>query len=125
MGRRVMAYFFDSSVIIGLINESEKYLKFKEEKIITNALNLAEVHNFFLREHNEQTADYWVDNLDFYFLEITPQIAIDASKFKHKNKKENLSYADCIGYMTSLKNGLIFLTGDSKFKSKENVEFVK
>lgn len=120
-----MAYFFDSSVIINLINDGEKYSKFKDEKIITNPLNLAEVHNFFLREHGETTADYWIKNLDFHILPITIEIAISASKFKYKNKKENLSYADCIGYLTSLENNLVFLTADAKFKDKENVEFVE
>lgn len=120
-----MDYFFDSSAIIDIINYPEKNEDFKVRTIITNALNLAEVHNFFLREHGEQTADYWAIHLNLYFLAITPEIAIEASKFKHQHKKENLSYADCIGYITALKNNLRFLTGDEKFKNKENVEFIK
>ena len=78
-----------------------------------------------MREHGEQTADYWISNLDFDLLPITVEIAIESSKFKHKNKKENLSYADCICYITSIKNGLKFVTADWRFEKKENVEFVK
>jgi predicted nucleic acid-binding protein len=46
-------------------------------------------------------------------------------KFRKKNKKRNLSYADCIGYIYALKNNLIFLTGDKEFEDLKNVEFVK
>ncbi len=118
-----MEYFFDSSVILEIIGKNESFSKFQGALLLTNTLNLSEVHNVLLRAHNEQTADYWATHLNFYFLQITPEIAIEASKFKHKNKKENLSYADCIGYITSLKNNLKFLTGDKKFLSKPNVEF--
>ena len=110
-----MNYFFDSSAIIDLINNQKEISRFAEERIITNALNIAEIHNFFLREHGEQTADYWVSKPDFLIISISINIAVEASKFKHENKKENLSYADCIGYVTAIKNKLIFLTKDSKF----------
>lgn len=120
-----MDYFFDSSSIIEIINQDERYLKFKDEIILTNTLNIAEVYFYFLKEHNEQTADYSVSILNFEFLEITKEIAIQAAKFRHEHEKENISYADSIGYKTALKNNLIFLTADERFKDKENVEFVK
>ena len=119
-----MEYFFDSSAILEIIDKNESYKKFQGSTIITNTLNLAELHNVLLRAHNEQTADYWAKHLDFYFLEITPKIAIKASKFRHKYQKENVSYADCIGYISALDNSLIFLTSDGRFKDKENVELV-
>ena len=46
-------------------------------------------------------------------------------KFRLKNKKMDLSYADCIGYIYACENNLKFLTGDEKFKDMDNVEFVK
>jgi len=119
-----MEYFFDSSSILEIVGKNEAYSKFQDLIITTNTLNLAEVHNVLLKAHNEQTADYWANNLDFTFLEITPEIAIEASKFRHKHQKENISYADCIGYITAKKSNLIFVTSDGRFKDKENVEFV-
>ncbi len=120
-----MEDFFDSSSVLELIGKNEAYDKFQNETILTNTLNLSEIHNVLLRAHGEQTADYWATHLNFYFLEITPEIAVKASKFKHKHKKEGISYADCIGYISSLKHNLKFLTGDAKFQNKENVEFIK
>ena len=46
-------------------------------------------------------------------------------KFKIKYKKQDLSYADCIGYIYAIKNNLLFLTGDKEFKDLKSVEFVK
>jgi len=120
-----MEYFFDSSVILEIIDKNEAYSKFQDLTITTTTLNLAEVHNVLLRVHNIQTADYWASRLDFYFLAITPEIAIEASKFRHQHKKENLSYADCIGYVIAKENNLLFLTNDSRFKGKKKVEFVE
>ena len=66
-----------------------------------------------------------VSKLKFTFLDITQEISIEAAKFKYKNKKMKLSYADCIGYITAQENNMKFLTGDKDFKSIKGVEFVK
>lgn len=119
-------YFFDSCAIIDLIEGNENYNKFKDIPITTTTLNVSEVYFYFLREHNEQTADFWIRKLNLKLINIIKlNISINASKFKFKNKKENLSYADCIGYLISKELNIKFLTGDEKFRNKENVEFVK
>jgi len=120
-----MDYFFDSYAIIEIIEGNQDYEKFSNIMFITNALHLSEVFYYLLRTTNEETANKIIGKLNFEFLEITPELAIEASKFKHRHKKEKLSFADCIGYITSIKNDLTFLTGDGDFKDKENVEFIK
>ena len=120
-----MDYFFDSYAIIEIVSGNPNYSKFKEEIIITTTLNLSEVYYALLRQTNENLADETLKKLNIQFLEITQEISIDAAKFRYKNKKEKLSYADCIGYIIAQKNNMKFLTGDNKFKEVENVEFVK
>ena len=120
-----MDYFFDSYAIIEIINRNKTYLKFTDTTITTNLLHLAEVYYFLLRSFNDKTADYWISKLDISFLDITRDISITASKFRHKNKKLRLSYADCIGYITALDNNMKFITGDKQFKNIRGVEFVK
>ncbi|MBS3086663.1 PIN domain-containing protein [Candidatus Pacearchaeota archaeon] len=121
-----MEYFFDSGAIIDLIEGAENYLRFKNLPIITTTLNISEVYFYFLKEHDEQTADYWIRKLNFKLVNIIKfDAAIKAARLRFKNKKENLSYADCIGYITAKEMGVKFLTGDEKFKNKENVEFVE
>lgn len=121
-----MEYFFDSCAIIEVIEGNENYIKFKNIPIITTTLNVAEVYFYFLKEHNEQTANYWIKNLNLKLLNIIKlSLAINATKLRFKNKKEGLSYTDCMGYMLSKELNIKFLTSDGKFKNKENVEFVK
>jgi predicted nucleic acid-binding protein len=49
---------------------------------------------------------------------------------KHKfilsfeNKKDKLSYTDCLGYALAMELEIPFLTGDRKFKGKKNVLWV-
>jgi len=121
-----MDYFFDSSVIVELVLGNEEYLRFRELTIITSTLHMAEVYYFLLKKYNEKTADYWIKRLDFKLINmIKLEDSINAAKFKFKNNKDNLSYADCIGYIISKKLNMKFLTRDSKFKGRENVEFLK
>jgi len=120
-----MDYFFDSYAIIEIIEGNPGYEKFSDSIFITNTLHLSEVYYYLLRTTSLETADNTIKKLNFEFLDIGSKLAIKASRFKHKHKKEELSYADCIGYITSLTSNLIFLTGDDGFKNKENVEFIK
>ena len=46
-------------------------------------------------------------------------------KIKLANRKDKVSYVDCVGYAFSLKNNILFLTGDSKIEKKKGVEFLK
>ena len=124
-GQNKMQYFFDSYSIIEIMRKNSSYLKYADSVIITNVLHLAEVYYHLLINYNEKTADSWMSKLKLSFIEITPEIAVEASKFRFKNKKARLSYADCIGYITAQKQGLKFLTGDKQFKHMKGVEFVR
>jgi len=119
-------YFFDSYAILEVINNNKSYEKYFNLPIITTSHNVAEVYYSLLRSYNKKTADYWINNLNIELINfIGLDIVTRASIFKLENKKENLSYIDCIGYIISLKYNMKFLTGDEKFEKKKNVEFVK
>lgn len=119
-----MNYFFDSYAIIELFKNSLPYEKFKDEVIITSALNLAEVYYIIASSFGENIADK-VGDIKMNFIEISPSIALEASRFRFRNKSLKFSYADCIGYLMAKKGNIKFLTGDEQFKGFENVEFVK
>ena len=120
-----LMYFFDSYAILEIIKGNPNYEKFKEEDFITNTLHLAEVFYSLLKEIGKTLAENVLESFDFSFIEISEEIAIDAALFRYKHKKKDVSYADCIGYVTSMKNNLKFLTGDKEFEKEQNVEFVK
>ena len=119
-------YFFDSYPIIEIIMGNENFERFRDVKIVTTVLNIMEVYYFLLRRYNMETADYWVKKLDVELINIIRQeVVVEAAKMKFKYKKEKLSFVDCVGYIIANKYHMKFLTGDEKFKKKENVEFVK
>ncbi len=72
-----------------------------------------------------KTADEYLMLYSRFVIEISYSCIKYAMKFKLENKKEKLSYVDCIGYALSKELGINFLTGDQKFEGIEGVEFVK
>jgi len=119
-------YFFDSYAIIKLIDNDKNYLPYKDKSIVTTSLNLMEVYYYFLRKFNKRTAEYWISKLNVELINNIPiDIATQAAEFRLSNKKERLSYIDCLGYIFAKKWKMKFLTGDREFEGKENVEFVK
>ncbi|MBI2004092.1 PIN domain-containing protein [Candidatus Pacearchaeota archaeon] len=118
------AYFFDSYAIIEILKENPKYRRFIMEPVTLTIFNLAEIYYSILNDYSGEKADKVYEVYKKAVVEISEEILKEAMKFRKKNKKRDLSYADCIGYIYSIKNNLIFLTGDKEFKELDNVEFV-
>ncbi len=118
------AYFFDSYAIIEILKENPKYKRFIDEFITLTLFNLAEIYYSVLNDYSEEKADKIYESYKKAVVEIDDATLKEAMKFRKKNKKRNLSYADCIGYIYALKHEMKFLTGDREFKGLNNVEFV-
>ena len=120
-----MTYFFDSYAIMELAESSPPYDKYQGIEITTSVLNIGEIYQIILRKQGKEPADEWFKKINFKMLEITPEIIVDAVLFRHKNRKNDVSLPDAVGYKLSLKHNLKFLTGDRQFEKMPNVEFVK
>lgn len=118
-------YFFDSYAVIEVIKGNLKYANYFEEIPAITIFNLVEVYWSALRDFNEEVADEIYEKFKPFVFEVSDEILREAVKFRYKNKKRDLSYADCIGYLYALKNNLVFLTGDKEFEDLRNVEFMK
>jgi len=118
-------YFCDTYALIEIIGGNNNYKKYLDKILITSAHNLMELYYAFLRDYGEETADKYFDIWSSFSLHVPQGTIKNAMKFKLIHKKDNLSYTDCIGYIYSIENGIMFLTGDIKFKNKEKVEFVQ
>ncbi len=118
-------YFFDSYAIIEILKENPNYKRFADEPVILTIFNLAEIYYSVLNDYSEEKADKIYEFYKKATAEIKDEILKEAMKFRKKNKKRNLSYADCIGYTYSLKYKMKFLTGDKEFRDLDNVEFVR
>lgn len=122
-----MVIFFDTYAIIEIAKGSRKYRKyaFEMREGITSILNLMEVYFVHLKDHTEEEANRAFNVTKQMITPIDDDIIKEAMKFKLLNQRKRMSYADCIGYCTALRNNAVFLTGDSAFQGLEGVEFVK
>lgn len=118
-------FFCDTYALIEIAGGNSSYRKYFNKILITSEYNLMELYYAFLRDYDQRTADKYFDQWANFSVQIPRQTVKQAMEFKLANKKSNLSYVDCIGYIFSQQNGIKFLTGDIKFKDKQNVEFVK
>lgn len=117
--------FCDTYALMEIIGGNKNYEKYENATLVTSEFNLIELYYHFLRNYGKNSAEHYFN----HWLGICLQIPHTAIKFgmeiKLQNKKEKLSYIDCIGYAFSLQSDIPFLTGDSKFEHKIGVEFVK
>jgi len=115
----------DTYVLWEIAIGNPKFIHYLEEDFVVNDLILAEFYGIFLREFNEQTANYWILKLKCYSQEVPLHILIKAVKFKRNNPKKKLSFFDASGYMFARENNYTFVTGDKEFEHLQGVEFVK
>ena len=118
-------FFCDTYALIEIIGGNSKYKKFLDAILITSKYNLMELYYAFLRDYDEEMAEKYFNFWSSFIIHIPNETIKNAMKFKLLNKKDNLSYTDCIGYIYSVQNDIKFLTGDMKFKNLDHVEFVK
>jgi len=119
-------YFFDTYALYEILVGSQNYSKYARDiKIVTTRLNLIELHYRILRELGKAVADEKYDYFKKFIISISDDVIKKANEFRCKNKKQKLSYVDCIGYVLATTRGMRFLTGDNAFKGMDGVEFVK
>ena len=118
-------FFCDTYALIEIIGGNKNYQKYEKAALITSEFNLIELYYHFLKNYEKEKAEHYFNQWLDLCIKI-PHIAIKfGMEIKMANKKEKLSYIDCIGYAFCLQNEIIFLTGDSKFENKQGVEFAK
>ena len=90
-----------------------------------NMLNMLEFSYFLVKEGKGDEVKEIFDKFSKFNVDYDQEILIKSAEMKFKSLKERISFIDCIGYNIAKKNNVKFLTGDEKFRHKENVEFVK
>lgn len=115
----------DTYALIEISKGNVKFAEYLKSIFILSDLTLAEFYGVLLREEGESVADYWTKKLEKYSLPASKEVLIEAIKFRYENRRLNLSFFDAVGYIFSLKNGCLFVTGDKEFEKFTNVEFIK
>ncbi|MBI2671536.1 PIN domain-containing protein [Candidatus Woesearchaeota archaeon] len=118
----IKIYFFDTYALIEIYEGNKDYDKYKDKEFVTSYLNLIEFDFYLLK--NEEDRNLF-KRLKEFIVRIEDEDVKKANELKLKYKKEYISFIDCLGYIIAKRLGIKFLTGDNKFKDKENVEFVK
>lgn len=118
-------FFCDTYAIIEIIGGNKNYKKYESATLVTSEFNLIELYYHFLKNYDKNSAEYYFNHWLDLCVDITHSVIKFGMEIKLENIKEKLSYVDCIGYAFALESGVLFLTGDSKFKNKVGVEFVK
>lgn len=121
----MVKYFFDSYAIIEIVKGNPSYACFSNELVTITIFNLVEIYWSFLLDYDEKKAKQLYTMFKDCTTNFDDSVIYEAIKFRKENKKKNLSYADCIGYVYARENDLVFLTGDKEFENMPNVEFVK
>ena len=121
----MMIFFCDTYALIEIVGGNPNYQKYLSFPLITSDYNLMELYYAFLRDYNQQTANKYFDQWSKFSVQIPLETIKQAMLFRFANKKEDLSYVDCMGYAFSQQNLIKFLTGDRRFENKVGVEFVK
>ncbi len=122
----MLSFFFDTYAFYEIIVGNPNYLPFtKDVKITTTQLNLMELYYQLLALYDKETALKFFKRYEDFVVLISNETVIDSMDFRKQNYKQDLSYVDCIGYITAKKMNIQFLTGDRQFKDKANVKFVK
>jgi len=122
----IRVFFFDTYALYEIIKGNENYVSYaKNIAIVTTRLNLMELYYGLIAKYDERTANIFYDKLLPYCTTIDNDSVKKAMMFRLINKKKNLSYIDCIGYIIAKERNIKFLTGDKEFENMENVEFVK
>ncbi|MEK6960322.1 MAG: PIN domain-containing protein [Nanoarchaeota archaeon] len=119
-------YFYDSYAIIEYVRDNPSFREyFETHSGIMTPLNLLEVYYSILNEAGRETADKILDTLYPIVTSPTKEETRQAMIFRQENKKKDLSYADCLGYMVARSRNMQFLTGDRAFNGMRGVEFIK
>ena len=122
----IKTFFFDTYALYEIIEGNKNYRSYiKNVAIVTTKLNLMELYYGLLVNYNEKTANDLYDKFLSYYTSIDDNSIKKAMIFRALNKKKDLSYIDCVGYIISKQRNIKFLTGDKEFEGIENVEFVK
>jgi predicted nucleic acid-binding protein len=122
----IKTLYFDTYALFEIIEGNSNYKDYINNiAIIITKLNLMELYYGLLLKYNEKTANHFYNKFLPYCTIIEDETIKKAMIFRALNKKKDLSYVDCIGYIISKQRNVKFLTGDKEFKDMENVEFVK
>ena len=115
----------DTYALIEIAIGNPNFAGLISQDIVITDITIAEFYFVMLQKYDDSTAQFWYKKFEPYCSLVLKDILIKAVKFRYVNKKEELSFFDCVGYIFSVEYNHQFVTGDKAFKSKKNVLFME
>lgn len=122
MGRE---YFLDTYALIEILRGNPSYKDILDSTCHTAITNLLELHYILLKDFSPKKSDNITSNYESLCVSVTLADIQEASRYRNKRAKNQLSYIDCLGYAIAQNNGYVFITGDKEFEDETGVEYVK
>ncbi len=115
----------DTYVLAEIAEGNKNFFSYLTEEFVITELTLVEFYWVLLRDANMETADQWYAKLKPYTVAIPVDLMIAAMRFRRQHKSKNFSFFDCAGYIFSIENNILFVTGDKEFEHFKGIEFRK
>lgn len=115
----------DTYALVEIVRENPNFAQYLNQDFVITDLTLAEFYGVLLRDDSEELAELWFRKLEINAVPVDREILREAVRFRYEYRKVGISLFDAVGYVFSLKKGLIFVTGDKEFERFSNVEFRK
>ena len=120
----IKMYCLDTYALVEIAEGNPKFTFLIEEKVIIPGTTLAEFYWVLLKDKGKEDADVWYEKLLNLCVDVSVKTLIKAQSFRHDNRKKDVSFFDCVGYIFSKENNYIFVTGDKEFKNIEGVRHI-
>lgn len=121
----MVIYCLDTYALWEIHFENPKYSVLLNHPFVITNWTLVEFYRTMLKRYGKQTSMFWYNKLIAYIKDVNMDLLFKAVDYQHENKREDLSLFDCIGYVYSIENNFIFVTGDKAFKHRKSVLFIQ
>jgi len=114
----------DTDILINFLRGKEKAKEYlfsllDESTIYCSVISIAELHAG-MKEHEREKTTELIDSLNI--VDMTPDIAERAGKYKRDGKKQFLELDDCLIAATAFVKGAILATGNGKHYPMEDIK---
>ncbi len=120
-----MTKCLDTYALVEIHNGNPVFASLMNEDVAIADITMAEFYAYLYKKYDAKTADYWHRKLSLFCRAVPREVLIKAVCFRVDSGKKNLSFFDCVGYLFSRENGMVFVTGDKEFKQLDGVEFIQ
>lgn len=117
-------YCLDTYALVEIMEGNPKFAFLLEEDFVIPNTTLAEFYWTLLKERGKETADYWYGRLGSFCIDVSVIILIKAQSFRYLNRKKDVSFFDCVGYIFAKEHKYLFVTGDKEFKKLKGVKHI-